>query len=203
MSDDTPTVSFPESPGVFQRPPTRPRPPRRSNGPVILFAILAALVVAAVIVLIVILDGRLASQNSASPSGPPTAPSSAGTSSAAASPAPVKTTVVPPPVVAPAGTFTSFIVPQAQGGCGRHGDPTVQVTWSTSNAKTVWIEDGTVDAAGGGGTQLPLAGNQSDVPDTVTVDCGQRMNTYSITLVGADGAHVTKSWTIRVGGHRF
>jgi multisubunit Na+/H+ antiporter MnhE subunit len=237
MSDDTPTVRFPQSPGTgvptpetaatsilgipggtatgattgtppstgpgaFQRPPTRQRPRRPSRGPAVLFVILAVLVVAAIVVLVVILDGRLYTQGEVSPSSSPTTPSSAAASSSA--PAPVKTVTPPAPVAAPpAGTFTSLQVPPMQGGCGRHGAPTVEVSWATSNAKSVWIQAGTVDAAGGGGTELPLTGNQHDVPGTVTVDCSQRSNTFSITLVGDDGAHLSKSWTFRVGGHRF
>ena len=162
-----------------------------------LFVILAVLVVAAIVVLIVILDGRLSAQSAAPPSASPSV-----SSSAVSAPAPTKTTAPPPPPAA-AGAFTSFTVPQSQGGCGRHGTPTVMVSWATSNAKTVWIQTGTVDAAAGGGTELPLTGNQSDVPDSFTLDCSQRFNTYSITLVGDNGGHVSKTWTIRVGGHRF
>jgi hypothetical protein len=217
MSDDTPTVQFPSesaptvafpsstTPGStvppFQRPPTRQRPQRPSSGPRVLFVILAVLVVAAIVILVVILDTRLSAQSQPAATG-----SASATPSVAAAPSPTHTSA-PPPAAPPAaaGTFTTFVVPQAQGGCGRNGSPTVMVTWATSNAKSVWIQQGSVDAAAGGGTQLPLQGDQSNVPTTFTVNCDARFNTYSITLVGDDGAHVSKTWTIRVGGrgHHF
>ena len=211
MSDDTPTVQFPNSqpastqvPGStvppFQRPPTRQRPQRPSRGPRALFVVLAILVVAAIVVLVVILDTRLSTQSQPAPTDSPSA-------TPAVTAPPATHTSTPPPTTPPAsaGTFTTFVVPQAQGGCGHQDAPTVMVTWATANTKSVWIQQGTVDAAAGGGTELPLSGNQSNVPETFTVNCDARFNTYSITLVGDDGAHVSKTWTIRVGGrgHHF
>jgi hypothetical protein len=214
MSDDTPTVRFPENPGTpnpgtlpaarptapFQRPPTRQRPERPSRGPAILFVILAILVVAAIVVLLVILDGRLASSGTPAPSTSATAPTPA--SSAPAARPSASATTAPPPVKA-AGAFSTLVVPEAQGGCGRHGAPTVMVTWATQNAKSVWIADGGSDAQNAGGVELPLSGSQQNIPDSFTVDCGQRENTFTMTLVGDNGVHVSKTWMIRVDGHHF
>jgi hypothetical protein len=223
MSDDTPTVRFPENPAAqntgaqnpgaqrpaaqtpgllpssFQRPPTRQRPERPSRGPLVLFVILAILVVAAIVVLLVILDGRLASSSQPVPSTSATTPASA--SSAPPTPSGAATTAPPP--VQPAGTFSVFVVPEAQGGCGRHGAPTVMVTWATQHAKSVWIADGSSDAKTSGGVELPLSGSQQNVPDSFTINCGQREDTFTITLVGDNGGHVSKTWMIRVDGHRF
>jgi hypothetical protein len=160
--------------------------------------VLAILVVAAIVVLVVVLV------NNASPSAAPASTGSASpststspTQSAPSNPAP--TAPAPPP--APAGSFTSFAAPPQQTGCfGGHGrggqSASVQVSWATQNAVSVWVAAGTADAADAGTMQIPASGNQSDFPQPLLYDCSQASNTFTMTLVDANGAHVSKTWTV-------
>lgn len=51
--------------------------------------------------------------------------------------------------------------------------------------------------------QIPLNGDQADFPYEQTVDCADDSNVYTITLVGPDGKHVSKSWTVAITGDNF
>jgi hypothetical protein len=158
--------------------------------------ILAILVVAAIVVLVVVLIGR---------ASPIAAPTSTGSASASASTAPAppapSNTTPPAPAPAPAGSFTSFVAQPQQAGCfggrGRDGKNTeVQVSWATQNAVSVWVATGTSDAADAGTMQIPASGDQSDFPQPLLYDCSQQTNTFTMTLVDANGAHVSKTWTV-------
>jgi hypothetical protein len=203
MSDDAPTLPLP-SVDPAPQPQYEPPAPRRA-GVIAAFVILSVLVVAAIVVLVVVLVSRSASIS----------PLAAATSSASSS-----TTQIPPapkPTTVPAPSFTS-LQPDAQEqdcfrggdhrgrGPGKHGggnrggrggaNPTITVSWQTANADQVWIAEGSGDAVDSHGMRLAAAGNEGDFPNQLTFDCTQRSESFTMTLVGYDGAHVSRSWTV-------
>jgi hypothetical protein len=200
MTDDAPTLPLP---GIRPAPQPGPPAPRR-RGVVAVFVILCVLVVAAIVVLVVV----LASRGSVAQPGALATPSISPTASAPPPPAPTAT--VPP---APAPTFTSLRAAAMQQDCfrgghghgghgpGKHGDdtatPSIRVSWQTANASEVWVAKGPGDAAGARGVKLPTSGDQGDFPSPVTYDCTERSETFTMTLVGADGQHVSRSWTVQ------
>jgi hypothetical protein len=153
------------------------------------FVIVAVLVVAASGVLAWVLLTRSAT------SGP----------GALTSPTP-GTTSAPAPAPAPqpaAGSFTSFTVPVTQqcNGHGKHGSSTeAQVAWATANATSVWVVEGTGDAASTGVEQVPLSGDQNSLPYPLELDCSRPSMTFTLTLVGRDGGHVSQTWTVLILG---
>jgi hypothetical protein len=158
------------------------------------FIVLCVLVVAAASVLVYVLVTRDSRSGSSAITTP--AASQSGEPSSTA-PAP------PPPAPPPAGTFTTFVVPTAEqcpGRGNRHATVAAQVTWATSNATQVWIAQGTGDAVQAAQEQVPLAGNQDSFPTPVLLDCNQSSVTLTMTLIGADGNHVSRSWTVQLMG---
>jgi hypothetical protein len=204
MTDDAPTLPLPSAgPALKVEPP----PPRRT-GFVAAFVILSVLVVGAVIVLVVVLTSR------ANPAAPVALNTSSVTPTGTSHPASPK-----PATVAPAATFTSLKTDEQEQDClvggsgegngkgnghghgrgpGKHSgvSPSIRVSWQTANASEVWIAPGTADAADSSGVQLPPDGNEGDFPSPVTFDCSKGSETFTITAVGADGAHVSRSWTV-------
>jgi hypothetical protein len=153
------------------------------------FILLSVLVVAAIGVLVYILIGR-AGTNTQSVN----TPGATGTSAPPSAPS-------QPP--AQAGAFTVFTVPPSQQ-CRGHGNDRqevhVQATWATTNATQVWVAQGTTDAVSVGVEQIPLSGDQNSFPVSLPIDCNSRSMSYTMTLVGADGAHVSRTWTVMIVG---
>ena len=198
MSDNAPTLRLPTTPPPSSPPPAAPGPPpgRPSRGPMVAFILLSILVIAAIGFLIYILIGRANASTQA-----------LNTPGATTSSSPPSATVPPPP----AGLFTVFTVPASQQCGGRGGGPIggpgkgqqqvdAQVTWATSNATQVWVAQGTGDAATAGFEQVPLSGNQDSFPTPLPIDCNQRSMTFTMTLVGANGADVSRTWTVMITG---
>jgi hypothetical protein len=187
MSDNVPTLRLPTTPPP-QTPPPAP-PGRPSRGPMIAFILLSILVVAAIGVLVYVLIGRADSTTQA-----------LGTPGATTSSAPSATPSQPP---APAGLFTVFTTPKIQE-CRGHGNDRqgvdAQVTWATTNATQVWVAQGTGDAAAAGVEQVPLSGDQKSFPVPLPLNCDSGSMTFTMTLVGADGADVSKTWTVIISG---
>ena len=188
MSDNVPTLRLPTTPPPVppSTPPSMP-PGRPSRGPLVAFILLSVLVVAATGVLVYVLIGR-ASAPAVTP------PSSTASSAPAAAPS------QPPPSP---GTFTALTVPQSQQ-CRGHGKDqqqvNAQVAWATTNATQVWVAQGTADAVSVGFEQVPLSGNQDSFQTPLPIDCSRRSMTFTLTLVGADGAHVSRTWTVLISG---
>jgi hypothetical protein len=211
MSDDTPTLPLPGSPPPAAPPtvaaplpplvapaPPSPRsgpPSRPSRAPLIAFIIVAVLVLVASSFLLYILTTRgLGTPSSAPTSSTPTAP-------AQTPPPPV--TQAPPP--APAGLFTSFTTPASQQ-CDKHGkgrdSVEAQVAWVTQDATQVWVAAGTADAVSAGGQQAPLSGDQDDLETPLVLDCASPSETFTMTLIGSNGAHVSRTWTVELDSRR-
>jgi hypothetical protein len=157
-----------------------PKPPSRA--PFVAFIIVAVLVVVASGVLVYELVGR---------GGPAAAP---GTTQG---PATASQTATP----LPAGAFTNLqtaTTAQCQGHGKGHRSVDIQFSWSTTDATQVWVAPGSGDAQTAGGQQVPLSGNQDSLTTPLTVSCDARDAAFTLTLVGADGAHQSRSWTVAV-----
>jgi hypothetical protein len=224
MSDDTPTQRFdpagdaPTERFAASSPAASPEvvEERKSRKlMIILGAVGAALLLALIIVLVLLLTksnaipGALPTQSSSATSASPT-PSVTPTKSATPTPTPTPTptaTAAPPPVTGPA--FSQFNVKSSQGGCSMGGpgfDPTypvVQVQWKAVRADEAWIVTGTSDAVDSGFMQIPLNGDQNDFQYPVTLQCNQDATTFTITLLGSNGEHLSKSWTVQNTGDKF
>jgi hypothetical protein len=72
----------------------------------------------------------------------------------------------------------------------------VKVSWTTVRATSAWIVQGTSDAADSGFMKIPVDGNESDFPYSIDFQCGSASSTYTITLVGNNGKHVSTHWTV-------
>jgi hypothetical protein len=174
------------------------------------------LVAAAVVVFVVVLQTRnsgglsvglqtpLPTTSAPSPT-PVQAQAPVAQSTPVAQPSPPQ--AAPPPV---APSFTTFAVPRSEHGCskktgggGQAQSVSVQVAWATANATSVWIAEGSSDAANAQFMQLPTSGNQTNFSSPISYDCSQPSSTYTMTLVGTDGDHVSKTWTVINGGNRF
>jgi hypothetical protein len=152
------------------------------------FILLSVLVLVAASVLVYVLIGRT-SGNTQTQNSP-----GATTTSAPAAPS------QPPP---PPGAFTEFTVPPSQQCRGHGGDRRevdAQITWATTNATQVWVAEGTTDAQAAGSEQVPLSGDQDAFPTPLPLDCNSRSMTFTMTLVGDDGAHVSRTWTVLIDG---
>lgn len=220
MSDDTPTERF-EAPSAAVTGGGDDK--KKSKLLLLILSIAGGLLLIVVVVLLTLLFSRgigdpnaePVSDVSASPSAsssetpsesPSASPSEMPSESPSASPS-----APPPPPPPPQQTgprFTTLNYPSSQS-CSAGGPgfpatrPTFTVSWSTAGADEAWFVNGTDDAANSGYMQIPLNGNQGDFPYEQIVDCSDGSNTYTITLVGPDGKHVSKSWTVNITGDHF
>ena len=76
--------------------------------------------------------------------------------------------------------------------------PELMVSWSSVNAVEAWYSPGNQDAKNKNYMQVPLSGNQEDFDDEHLFPCFDQgpSRDYTITLVGAGGEHVSKTWTV-------
>ena len=218
MSDDTPTQRLPEqnAPGEIYEELGEER--QKSRGLLIGLIVAGALLVAAIAVIVIIFLGKGAGANQADPTTVPTDSSSpvatdtsapSDTPSDTPTPQPTETQAPPPPPPPPAtgAAFTSFS-PKSQVACSKGGPgftpdpPAIQISWATVRADSAWIVQGTSDAADSQFMQIPLNGNQSNFQYTLQFPCFQANATYTITLVGTDGKHVSKSWKVTNTGDK-
>jgi hypothetical protein len=211
MSDDTPTQKFPSQGDDVQEDLQEEK--QKSKGLLIGLIAAGALLLAAIIVLGVFLlrgqgDPVVADAPTPSNSNSPT-PGASATPEASATPTPSATVdapggdSAPPPPPPPTGAAFSSFNPTSQVRCEfstpnfTPPTPIVEISWATIRADSAWIVQGTSDAADSGFMQIPLNGNQSDFPYELQFPCFQANATFTITLVGSDGHHVSKSWTIK------
>jgi hypothetical protein len=205
MSDRTPTERLDV--------PAEPEAKRRRG---LLYSLLgvAALLIIGLVVLVVALlgkgSGQLVAAESPSPSASlspaPSASSEASeTPSAAPSPSPNQTNAAPPPP-STKPKFTSFQAPNAENGCGAGPyvsyNPPVKVKWATANADSVWFVEGTSDAVNSHFKKGPASGNQDNFQGgPASFGCDGQTHTYTLTILGKDGSHVSKHWTVKDTSH--
>lgn len=99
--------------------------------------------------------------------------------------------------------FTSFSAPttvtcDAGDEDNQPPKPEIMVSWSSANAVEAWYSPGNQDAKDKDYMQIPLNGNQDDFRDEHLFPCFDQgpSRDYTITLVGAGGEHVSKTWTV-------
>ena len=196
---------------------------QKSRGLLIGLIAAGALLLAAIIVLVFIVSRNTdGGGTSALPTpGTTSGPSSSPTDEASATPDPTPSAIEtdepddgddgddsgqsdPPPTGA---AFTAFN-PKNQVECDKGGPnftpppPPIKISWSTVRTQSAWIVGGTSDAADSQFMQIPVNGNQSDFQYELQFPCFQSSTKYTITLVGTDGQHVSKTWKVtNVGDH--
>jgi hypothetical protein len=227
---DAPTQRFdappPQQPG--QQAPGAPQP-KKGHGLLITLIIVAALLVIAIVVAVVLFlfphGAPVAATSSPSPTVSSAKPSASATQSTA--PAPSAST----PVnnnnsnngggggsssnggggsSQPTGGVFTKVSPVSPVTCRKSEAPNftpppipIQVSWATERTQSVWIVQGTSDAADAKVQKLPPTGDQSDFQFEIDYACSQKSNVYTLTLVGDDGKHVSKQFTIANNGDTF
>ncbi len=179
----------------------------------VVLGVIGLLLVALIVLLALVLRG-LGETTSAEPTA-------SSTTSTVASPTPEATDPLSVPSATPEQTdampsstatgprFTSFDAPATEGGCSLGGPsfnptrPLVRVSWTTAGAETAWFVSGTSDAADSGYMEIPVDGSHSDFQFEQEFGCGSDSSTYTITLVGGDGSHVSRNWTVQNTGDVF
>jgi cytoskeletal protein RodZ len=165
----------------------------------IVLLVIGGVLAIGIIVLIVVLLARGTGTSLADAS---TSPSASESVSATPTPTPTPTTGGTRPTSAPVDTsthFTSFNVVTTVH-CDTTGNspkPVVTLSWASQNAVEAWFSPANVDAKDQGYMQVPTTGNQNDLTDEHLFDCNHRQTEdVTITLVGANGQHVSKHATI-------
>jgi hypothetical protein len=211
VSDNTPTERF-DAPQAAGGEPAVRGPNRLLY---VLIALGLALLLALITVIVLMLtrgNGQLVAAESPSPNpgisaGPSVSASSAPSVSESEPPSPSasQTKAAPKPDTKP--HFTTFNVPKEESGCSKADNfafyPTVKVTWFAVNAESVWFVQGTDDAADSQYLELPKKGDQDDFPNNSTPQfpCNGQPATYTLTIVGTDGSHYSKHWTVKDTSH--
>lgn len=193
-----------------------PLPPANSGGnqpksrlPLVLIIVGAILVIAVILLLVVLLRGNAGTPQAADTTTPAanqtqtTAPTTSAAPAVTPTPTPSTShTNAPPPVQSTNPAFTVFQVQKTVNSCSggpyyTGAPPIVKVTWATIRTNSAWIIEGTDDAANAKFRQIPLSGNQSDFQYEIDFPCGSPSATYTITVVGSNGKHLSKTWTIK------
>jgi hypothetical protein len=116
------------------------------------------------------------------------------------SPSASQTKAAPKPDTKP--HFTTFTVPSKESGCGKGPyvsyNPPVKMAWVAANAESVWFVQGTDDAADSQNLKIPNSGNQDSIDENYRpiFPCNGHPATYTLTIVGTDGTHYSKHWTV-------
>jgi hypothetical protein len=210
MSDDTPTQRLPE-PGVTPTEQLSTTPQgelveerQRSRGLLIGLVIAGVLLLVAIIVLVSFLLGGTPSPTVTSTGSPAPLASGQPTPSTTPTSTPSETAAPPQPTGA---AFTAFS-PVTEVSCSRGGPdftpepPAIRISWQATRTASAWIVQGTSDAADSGFMQIPVSGDESGFPYPLQFPCFQDDTVFTITLVGTDGVHVSKSWTVTNVGER-
>jgi hypothetical protein len=223
MSDDTPTERFDVAgdapterltPAAGETVPLEVVEERKSRKLILTLGIIGGLLLIGVIILLVALLTRGGTPtalptDSASPT-PSSSATATSTPTPSATPTPTATqTQAPPPPPPPDNStaFTNFI-PEKTVECyyseAPNFDPPpllIEVSWTSKNAVSAWFAQNVPDAADTGYMQIPVNGDESDFPYDQEYPCYQPNNSYTITIVGPNGEHVTKRWTVTNEGH--
>lgn len=186
-----PTAAAPPPRARAVTPDTADRP---SRAPMFVLIAIATLLVAALAIYLLTLATR---NGPASPVASPSTSASASptsTPSDAPSPTPTPTltpTPTPEPVVA---TFTGFT--PANGSTvlcdGDNLTTPLEFTWTSDDAESAWIGEGTTDAKADPTAQVDPSGSYSDFD----FSCEVKSQVYTVTLESADGELTSQSVTL-------
>ncbi len=143
------------------------------------------------------------------PTEEPTASPTPTESATAAPPVPTPTesaTAAPLPIFVPA--FISFVAPRVTTCLAESADaeqhvPLIAVSWNTTDAQEAWFAAGAGDAADEHSMEIPIQGDEGDFSEPQYFPCDLLSSKYTITLVSADGSHVSKTWTVLNTGDKF
>jgi flagellar basal body-associated protein FliL len=207
MSDDTPTQRLPETTDAAGE-----LVEERQKSKALLFTLIgvgAALLIAIIVLLIILFGGgRGTPDSTATPSDTPTV-SPTPSDSPTPTPTPTATAAPPPPPDTSPG-FASFSQGQtvfcnATPGPG-YTTPGISFTYTAKNASSVWFIFGEGDAADAQAFPMPISGNQGDVyggGSKVEYPCGAATAKFTLTVVGTNGQHVSKTFTVTNTGDKF
>jgi hypothetical protein len=211
MSDNTPTERFDS---VAPEAATGDSAAAGRRPLLIALVAVGSLLLIAIIVLIIALSGRASEPAAVAPTPlqtpslsptPSESPSESASATPSAEPAAPST---PAPSTSPA--FSRFNAPKTEDGCYYSEAPNytppavvVKVKWKAVNAESVWFIQGTDDAADSMFMQVPLEGDQDDFPYPFDFGCNTESNTYTMTIVGTDGSHKSKTWKVKNTGDRY
>jgi uncharacterized protein (DUF2147 family) len=84
--------------------------------------------------------------------------------------------------------------------------PGISFNYTAKNASSVWFLFGEGDAADAQAFPMPISGNQGDVYGggaKVEYPCGQATAKYTLTVVGTNGQHVSKTFTVKNTGDQY
>jgi hypothetical protein len=215
MSDDTPTQRLPQSGDGGEL------AEERKKSRTLLFVLIgvgAALLIAIVVLLALLLGGD---KGSGDPSATPTettstSPTPSDSPTPSATPTPVVTpeptpseTEEPPPPPDTSPGFASFsrgesVFCNATPGPG-YTPPGISFNYTAKNASSVWFLFGEGDAADAQAFPMPISGNQNDVygGSPVEYPCGAATAKFTLTVVGTNGQHVSKTFTVKNIGDKF
>ena len=103
----------------------------------------------------------------------------------------------------PPARFTLFSPGQHDVTCKHSpfGDPELEINWASKQSVSAWIGIDVDDAYGL--VEIPVTGESDDLPDDFVFPCHQPQATFTITLVGEDGGHDSKSWTLLNDGQVY
>lgn len=224
MSDETPTQRFdstPDAPTERFEQQAAPAvsgdgggaaPPGGSRRLLIILASIGGALLIGVIVLLVLLltqgSGDTPQPLTSETASETPSPTAVESSSPTPTPTPSESETAAPPPEPQGARFTSFVTP-ASVACSMGGPgaepfrPRVNVAWTTEGAVEAWFVNGTSDAADAGFMEIFLNGDQDDFQFPQETSCGNDMNKYTITLVGPNGDHVSKTWSVENTGDNF
>jgi hypothetical protein len=209
MSDNTPTQRFDAVP------PTSDDGMRKSRLPLILGIIGGVLLIAVIILLVVLLRGKGNPSAAGTTSPFPTAsasdspsPTPSASPTPTPTPAPTHTTAPPPPPPPSNGPAISTWLVNNSTSPVIYCDTSAPVItpiqlsfkWASSNVSKVYFGIGTTDASAGPYfSNLPPSGDNSDFPSgeqEVDYPCPGHSETYTLTVIGAHNAKVSKTVTV-------
>ena len=162
---------------------------------------LVGLLLLAVVALVFLQVGR--SQGDADVvAGPSVTPSPSDSPSEGASPSATPEAEPNEPAEDTGTRFTSFVAPtetvcDAGDEDNQPPKPEIIVSWASANAVEAWYSPSDEDAKDDNYMQIPLSGNQNDLTDEHLFPCfHETEHDYTITLVGPNGEHVSRTWTV-------
>jgi len=192
---------------------------KKSRGLMIALIAVGALLLIGLIIVLIVLLGRNGTPVAVSTTTPTPTASTSDTPTASTPPSATPTVTASPTATTPpksggggsqptGAAFSNFSA-VTQVTCDKGGPNftpppiAIQVKWATVRTNSVWIVFGSSDAADSQFMQLPVSGNQSNFPYELDYPCGAASIEVTMTLVGSDGHHVQKHWTIKNNGDKF
>lgn len=215
MTDDTPTQRLPETTDAAGE-----LVEERQKSKALLFTLIgvgAALLIAIIVLLIILFGGGGSGDPQATPTAsdtesasptPSDSPTPTESATPSSTPTPTPTAAPPPPPDTSPG-FASFSRGATVFCNGTfppgYVTPSITFNYTAKNASSVWFLFGEGDAADAQAFPMPISGNQNDVygGSPVEYPCGAATAKFTLTVVGTNGQHVSKTFTVTNNGDTF